>query len=411
MSLNMFRYSTKLLCLLAGLFFLSSAVNAGSWRSEATIGGKLKAHVYVPTTAPMLNGKRALMVSMHGCGQTHDDFKQGANWPGTADDYGMVVALPMASKEGLYGMLVGCWNFHVGMGADRTKTDAKYLIDMVNALIADTSLNIDPDQVYITGLSSGAGMTSQMACLAPDVFAGAGVNAGPAPGSGGTDLSTPGISATQGRSNCNTLAGPFQSDLYTQLHNNVHGSNDSSVSPAHAQRNTEIFDLVYEQSGGSITTCSTSTLPGNGDVTTLCDGTGPRISKVIVNGMGHAWPAGPGSSGGGSYIDHTHVNYPDYIADFFFSNNRRVGTSLPTPTPTPTGTTTPTPTPTPTPPPSSCNEFTSNNVSHVSSGRATVLFGLVYAKGSNNYMGLYNIFTVRTVAETSSNYYVVGSCP
>ncbi|MFL0805109.1 MAG: PHB depolymerase family esterase [Agarilytica sp.] len=415
MSLNMFRYSTKLLCLLAGLLFLSSAVNAGSWRSEATIGGKLKAHVYVPTTAPLLNGKRALMVSMHGCGQSHNDFKQGANWPGTADDYGMVVALPKASGEGLYGMMLGCWNFHVGMSADRTKTDAKYLIDMVNALIADTSLNIDPDQVYITGLSSGAGMTSQIACLAPDVFAGAGVNAGPAPGSGGTDLSTPGISATKGRSNCNTLAGSFQNHLYTQLHNNVHGSNDSSVSPAHAQRNTEIFELVYEQDGSNISTCSTSTLPGNGDVTTLCDGIGPRVSKVIVNGMGHAWPAGPGSSGGGSYIDHSHVNYPDYIADFFFTNNRRVGSSLPTPTPTPTptGTVTPTPTatPTPTPPPSSCNEFTSNNVSHVSSGRATVLFGLVYAKGSNNYMGLYNIFTVRTLAETSSNYYVVGSCP
>ncbi len=421
MSLNMFRYSTKLLCLLAGLFFLSSVANAGSWRSEATIGGKLKAHVYVPTTAPLLNGKRALMVSMHGCGQTHHDFKQGANWPGTADDYGMVVALPMASKEGLYGALVGCWNFHVGMNADRTKTDAKYLIDMVNALIADTSLNIDPNQVYITGLSSGAGMTSQMACLAPDVFAGAGVNAGPAPGSGGTDLSTPGISPTQGRSNCNTLAGPFQSDLYTQLHNNVHGTNDGSVSPAHAQRNTEIFELVYEQDGSNISTCSTSTLSGGGDVTTLCDGTGPRISKVMVNGMGHAWSAGPGSSGGGNYIDHSHINYPDYIADFFFTNNRRVGGVQPTPTPTPTGTPGPTPTPTatptatptptPTPPPSSCNEYTASNYSHVSAGRASVSWGSVRANGSNDYMGLYNVFTIRTLAETSSGYFELGSCP
>ncbi len=413
--------SIKTTILLLSTLLLAGVTNAGSWRSETTIGGKLKAHVYVPTTAPLLNGKRALMVSMHGCGQTHNDFKTGANWPGTADDYGMVVALPMASKEGLYGMMAGCWNFHVGMNADRTKTDAKYLINMVNALIADSSLNIDADQVYITGLSSGAGMTNQMACLAPDIFAGIGVNAGPAPGSGGTDLSTPGISVSQGKSNCNTLAGPFQADLYTQLYNNVHGTDDGSVSPAHAQRNTEIFTAVYEQDGSSVTACSSSTISGGGDVTTLCDGTGPRISKVMVNGMGHAWPAGPGSSGGGNYIDHSHVNYPDYIADFFFSNNRRVNGPVPTPTPTteptptvePSPTVEPTPTanPTPTPTPTACNTFTANNVTHVSSGRASVRWGSVRADGSNDYMGLYNYFTVRTLAETSPGYFELGNCP
>ncbi|MFL0801338.1 MAG: PHB depolymerase family esterase [Agarilytica sp.] len=417
MSNKIINNSIKTLILLASTLVLAATANAGSWRSETTIGGKLQTHVYVPTSAPAVNGKRALMVTLHGCSQSGDDFRAGSGWDPIAEQYGMVVALPTASGEGTYGWLK-CWNFHVGMNASRTSSDPKYLIDMVNALIADTSLNIDPDQVYITGLSSGAGMTSQIACLAPDVFAGAGVNAGPAPGSNGStgDLNNPAISATQGRSNCNNLAGSFQNHLYTQLHNNVHGSNDGSVSPAHAQRNTEIFDLVYEQDGSNISTCSTSTLPGNGDVTTLCDGTGPRISKVIVNGMGHAWPAGPDSSGGGNYIDHSHVNYPEYIADFFITNNRRTGGSQPTPTPTPTGTATPTPTPTATPTPTptptpDCNEYTSNNVTHVSSGRANVVWGSVYAKGSNDYMGLYNIFTTRTLAETSSGHYEVGNCP
>lgn len=306
------------------LLGLAAPAQAGQWRPEAVIGGKLKTHVYVPSTAPVLNGKRALMVSLHGCGQTHDQFKQGANWPSTADQYGMVVALPLASKEGLYGSWMGCWNFHVGMSASRTKTDAKYLIAMVNALLADSSLNIDPNQVYITGLSSGAGMTNQMACLAPDIFAGAGVNAGPAPGSTGNDLSSPGISAAQGESNCETLAGSYKPHLYTQLYNNVHGTADNAVAPAHAERNTQIFVGVYNDQA-SISQCGTSTLSGGGDVTTYCDAQGPRISKVMVNGMSHAWPAGPGSSGGGSYIDHTHINYPAYITKFFFDNNRRVG--------------------------------------------------------------------------------------
>ncbi len=401
MSNTIIKNSIKMLIPLVCALLFSSAAYAGSWRSQATIGGKLKVHVYVPTSSPALKGKRALMVSLHGCGQTHSDFKTGANWRGTADDYGMVVALPMASKEGSYGW-VGCWNFHVGMNASRTKSDAKYLINMVKALISDTSLNIDPKQVYITGLSSGAGMTNQLACLAPDIFAGAGVNAGPAPGSKGDDLSSPGVSASQGKTNCNNLAGSYKSHLYTQVYNNVHGTKDGSVAPAHAQRNTAIFERVYEQSGGGISVCSTSSLSGGGDVTTLCDGIGPRISKVMVNGMEHAWPAGPGSSGGGNYIDHTHINYPDYITDFFFSNNRRInGGGGGTPTPTPTA------------PPSSCKSVKSTNKVHFNNKRATrnyVGYYVYYAKGSGQYLG--GTYTSRRLYTTNGgSTWKKGSCP
>ncbi len=433
MSLTKSRYYFFILSLFATLFLFGSTANAGSWRSEATIGGKLKVHVYVPTTAPMINSKRALMVSMHGCSQTHSNFKTGANWPGAADDYGMVVALPMASKEGLYGSLLGCWNFHGGTSSSRGASDVKYLINMVNAMIADSSLNIDPDQVYITGLSSGAGQAHLMACLAPDVFAGVGINAGPGPGSGGTDLNFPGISVNQGKNNCENFAASFKSSLYTQLYNNVHGANDGTVSSSHADRNTDIFVAVYEGDGSDITACASGSVTGGGNLTTYCDGTGPRISKIIVSGMGHAWPAGPGSSGGGSYIDHTHVNYPDYITEFFFDNNRRVmAQPTPTATPTVTPTATPTPgpvTPTPTPGPGtptpsplpptptpapSCDDVSAFNYYHKVAGRATSSgnFWLpnYAANGSNDAMqgstwGLTSLYSF------NGSYWSVGSCP
>ncbi len=398
------------ICFLSSIILMSNTANAGAWRSESTVGGKLKTHVYVPTTTPALNNKRALMVSIHGCGQTHTNFKDGANWPATADAYGMVVALPLASKEGLYGLLAGCWNFHGGMNNSRDASDVKYLINMVDALVADASLNIDANQVYITGLSSGAGQANLMACLAPDVFAGVGINAGPAPGSGGTDLSFPSISVSKGKSNCNTLAGSFKSSLYSQLYNNVHGTSDSSVSPSHATRNTEIFEAVYEDNGSDITACGSSNLPGGGDVTTYCDGIGARISKVLVNGMPHAWPAGPGSSGGGNYIDHTHINYPNYISDFFFTNNRRVSVQ-PSPTPDPSGSPTPTVTPTPTPTPA-CSNFSTFNSYHYLMGRATktgLFFSRYYAKGSNDNLGSSLSFT--TVYSYDGSSWNKGSCP
>ncbi|MFL0795898.1 MAG: PHB depolymerase family esterase [Cellvibrionaceae bacterium] len=321
------------LCALALSSACLSATTSANWQPETVIGGKLKTILYVPTTAPALAGKRALMISMHGCGQTNEEFQTGANWPATADQYGMVVALPDASREGTYGGL-GCWNFHVGMSMSRNSSDAKYLLNLVDALLNDSSLNIDPNQVYITGLSSGGGMTASIGCLAPDVFAGAGVNAGPGPGSNGQSLTSTDISVTQGVSNCKTLSNKdganSQPYLYTQVHSTICGSNDGTVSPAWCDRVSDIMAATYDEdtdvndcSGGS----NPTSITGNGTVNTFCDSEGPRNSNIIVQGMGHAWPAGPGSSGGGSYIDHSNVNYPQYVTKFFFDNNRRVITN------------------------------------------------------------------------------------
>jgi poly(3-hydroxybutyrate) depolymerase len=55
--------------------------------------------------------------------------------------------------------------------------------------------------------------------------------------------------------------------------------------------------------------------------------------------------------------------------------------------------------------------FTSDNVSHALAGRAYVYFGFDYAFGSNQGMGLYNVFVNTTLKRTAPGYYVVGTCP
>ena len=315
------------------VFFTNSLVSAGSWSHE-TIGG-LDTYLYVPSTTPptMLEGKRALMVSLHGCIQTNSDIQSGGNWETSADNYGMVVAVPQASGSGFYGAFYGCWDFY-GMSHTRTNKDNGPLLALVADLLNRPELNIDPNQVYLTGLSSGAGMTNLMFCLAPDVFAGVGVNAGPAPGSNGLDLSNPSISVSQGESNCNQLAqigGDHRASFDTQIWNTVHGTADGSVDVAHAHRNADIAAAVY----GNLTQDSyTTPIPGDGTETLWRDAQGPRVSKLIVAGMGHAWPAGIGSGGSSYYIDHNHVNYPEYITAFFFENNRRVSQVVDTTPPT-----------------------------------------------------------------------------
>jgi chitodextrinase len=55
--------------------------------------------------------------------------------------------------------------------------------------------------------------------------------------------------------------------------------------------------------------------------------------------------------------------------------------------------------------------FTATNYDHVRAGRARNVLGIARANGSNQSMGLFNIFIVTTLRQTGPNAYVVGTCP
>lgn len=61
------------------------------------------------------------------------------------------------------------------------------------------------------------------------------------------------------------------------------------------------------------------------------------------------------------------------------------------------------------PPPATC--YTASNYAHTTAGRAYTAGGYTYANGSNQNMGLWNVFTTTTLKKTGTNYYVIGTCP
>lgn len=54
---------------------------------------------------------------------------------------------------------------------------------------------------------------------------------------------------------------------------------------------------------------------------------------------------------------------------------------------------------------------TASNYAHTLAGRAYALYGMTYANGSGQSMGLWNIYTTKTLKKTGSNYYVIATCP
>jgi poly(3-hydroxybutyrate) depolymerase len=390
---------------------------SGTWVKETATYGSPNlqdAYVYVPkNTAPqVLAGKRALMLSMHGCGQTSANvINKGFNWETTAEQYGMVIVAPtVPAGTSATRTTSGCWDWF-GSNHTRTNRDAVPLKKLMDAIMSRANLDIDPNQVYVSGLSSGAAETHVIGCTFPDIFAGVIPNAAPALGSGAYDIfSDPKISAQQVADYCKAYNGNnYNSYFTTQLFANVYGSNDTMVKPTHNVRNRDGMKILYgaNTSAGTVTVSGGS---GNGTADLWKDGNGHiRISNMVVSGMAHAWPAGPGGSGGGSYVDYTRVNFPVYITKWLFDNNLRVNRGSTTTTTAGDTTTTTTATTTTTTQSATC--YTASNYAHVTAGRAHYSMGYALANGSNQNMGLYNIYVMTTLKQTGSNYYVIGTCP
>lgn len=291
----------------------------GQWTTE-TIAG-MSVSFYVPTTAPAQPAGRALMVNLHGCVQKAADLRNGGNWTSTADEYGMVVAVPAAPDGGVF---LGCWDYY---GTDHSRTAPSghddNLLGLVKELDAREGLGIDEDQVYLSGLSSGAGQAMVIGCLAPEVFAGIGIVAGPTVGTTSRELSWVASTQAQGTATCLDFAGTAGPSFDTQLTSIVYGSNDTAVASGYNTINGQIMAGIYGAT--DTTTFTLDELAGTstaGSGTLYSDAAGPRVSVIQNTGLGHNWPAGGGP--GGTYISTSSIDYPAYVTEFFFENNRRI---------------------------------------------------------------------------------------
>lgn len=296
-----------------------------TWATDTTNGGALTGYYYWPATAPSLGGKRALVLVLHGCAQTAaNDVINGAgdggyNWKAAADQYGAVILAPNATGN-LYG--AHCWDW-AATNRSRSYGHNAVLLDLINRFVSNPQYAIDPKQIYVTGLSSGGSKTMVLGCVAPDIFAGVGINAGPAPTVSSTQISSvpSGTTSSSVAGSCTSWAGANASHFSSQVASVIWGTNDYVVGQAYGPLNASAMRQVY---GGAFTRGATGTVPTGGSNVPYLDAAGKlRTSEITVTGMAHAWPAGTGGQNS-NYVDASKVNYPAFVMDFWFKNNLRV---------------------------------------------------------------------------------------
>lgn len=132
--------------------------------------GNLRMFAFVPT---QLQRPHALVVVLHGCGQTAATYDLGAGWSTLANHYGFALLMPEQQRSNNANT---CFNWFNSEDITRDSGEALSIREMIAHMVAANG--IDAQRVFITGLSAGGGMTSVMLATYPEVFAAGAVIAG-----------------------------------------------------------------------------------------------------------------------------------------------------------------------------------------------------------------------------------------
>ena len=277
--------------------------------------GDLRMFSFVPDE---LQAQPALVVVLHGCGQTAAGYDVGAGWSTMAERYGFALLMPEQKPSNNANT---CFNWFNPEDIARESGEACSIRQMIAHIVAETGIN--PHRIFVTGLSAGGAMTSVMLATYPELFAGGAVIAG-----------LPFGVATNVRE---ALNGMFQSpshpagelgDLVRKASSHKgpwpkisvwHGSADRTVNPANANEIVKQWLDVHDLPAAPMSEGTVDGYPHQ--IWWNADGETTVESYTITN-MAHGTPLGVGDNderygAQGAFLIEAGISSSYHIASFF----------------------------------------------------------------------------------------------
>ena len=261
-----------------------------------------------------------LLVMLHGCTQSPDDFARGTRMNLLAQRHGYVIAYPAQSAKNNAGK---CWNWFRSGDQQRGRGEAGLIAALTSSLVDRHRL--DARRVYVAGLSAGGAMAAVLGQTYGDIYAAIGVHSG-LPHRAAHDLPSALAAMRSGaRAGVNEAAPAASTPVPAIV---FHGDRDTTVDPCNGE-------TVLAQSLGA---AAAAAVPGAASATILrgsteagraftrtihadCDGA-VVAEHWLVHGAGHAWFGGDAA---GSYTD---AAGPDASSEMlrFFGERARAST-------------------------------------------------------------------------------------
>ena len=279
-----------------GAQFLSLVFNA----AQGSRGYRL----YIPANPP--ETPMPLIVMLHGCTQTPEDFAAGTGMNALAEEFGCMIAYP-AQPSGANAQK--CWNWYRPEDQARDRGEPAIIAGLTRAIGRDH--NADPARTYIAGLSAGGATAVVMAHAYPDIFSAVGVHSG-LPAGSAQDIPSAFAAMRSG-----SKGKPYQTIVPTIV---FHGLADCTVHPdngvavmAQALQAMQAMPSLLATTHQGVADgghCYHTTVHHHADGRSLAE-------HWQIEGAGHAWAGGHSA---GSYTDPKGPNASRQMLRFFLQH-------------------------------------------------------------------------------------------
>ena len=282
-------------------------------RSYTNSAGTRSYKLYIPSG---YGGQAVpLIVMLHGCTQSPDDFATDTRMNELAEEHSFLVAYPAQAGN---ANMQKCWNWFQAADQQRGRGEPSLIAGITRQVLDE--YEVAEGRVYVAGMSAGGAMAAIMGAAYPDLYAAIGVHSGLAPGSA-HDMSSAFTAMRQG--------GPIVAAPNAERKEIVptivfHGDRDTTVHPRNGERLLAHLDIAGGQNGSSPRVRTRQgRAPGGYEYTRFSyhDADGRALlERWSVHGLGHAWSGG---SYPGSYTDPRGPDASAEMVRFFEQHHKR----------------------------------------------------------------------------------------
>jgi poly(hydroxyalkanoate) depolymerase family esterase len=240
-----------------------------------------------------------LIVMLHGCTQSPDDFAAGTRMNLRAEEYNCFVVYP---EQAASANISKCWNWFRPGDQIRGQGEPALIAGLTRKVMSEYS--VDEERVYAAGLSAGGAAAAVLAAAYPDLYAAIGVHSGLACGVA-RDVPSAFAAMRQSqpgarRRSDNNLSGRGG---YSRIVPAIvfHGDQDTTV---HPNNGDQVIAQLREVLDTDVkATVERGRIPGGRTYTRTVHrdaGDNSIFEQWVIHGAGHAWSGG---SLAGSYTD------------------------------------------------------------------------------------------------------------